>query len=123
MTRKSFSSRMILHQEGDILVRRTRSKGKEPDNDPERRMLSEDEIKQRRERAKRVSYKDKQDLNLVDVECPQCMKEFPVSWDCMRTSPSLECPHCHFLISCDKILSDLNEQWEEESRHESKGQM
>jgi len=91
MTRKSFSSRMILHQEGDILVRRTR--------------------------------KDKQDLNLVDVECPQCMKEFPVSWDYMRTSPSLECPHCHFLISCDKILSDLNEQWEEESRHESKGQM
>lgn len=102
------------------MVRRTRRKGIEPDNDPVRRMLSEDEIKERRKRNKRVTYQTKQELNLVDIECPECMKEFPISWEYLKTSSIVECPYCHYVISCDRILNDLNEQWEEEIEHESK---
>jgi len=68
----------------------------------------------------KMKQKSKSSTYILEIECPSCMKEFKTSWKSLRNKSSIECPHCHFLISCDKVLFDLNEQWEEEQAHEMK---
>lgn len=59
-------------------------------------------------------------MSILEIECPHCMKEFKITWKDLRTQEYLECPKCFHQLSCAKILSDLNEQMEGESKQESK---